>query len=270
MSATFENREPSSITFVVATNNREILEKNLLASPCLCGTHRHQIVVQEDFKSAAAAYNDALDKSSNDLIVFCHQDMFFPPGWISDLQSIIERLEIKDPDWGVLGCFGATQDGQLHGYVHSSGLGILGRYSDPTEVQTLDEIVLIVRRSSGLRFDASLPNFHLYGTDICLRAASIGKRNYAISAFCIHNTYQAYTLPKEFFDCCDHIRRTWKKSLPIQTPCIRLTRLSIPVLFRKLSQVYFKHIRRTERTVLRVADPRQIFERIAESVRSSV
>jgi len=55
-------------------------------------------------------------------------------------------------------------------------------------VQTLDEIVLIFRRDSGLSFDETLPHFHFYGTDICMRAAEQGRQCYAISAFCVHNT----------------------------------------------------------------------------------
>ena len=69
-------------------------------------------------------------------------------------------------------------------------------------VQTLDEIVLILKKSSGLRFDDSLPHFHFYGTDICLRAAQRGMRSYAISAFCVHNTHQTLVLPEEFYECC--------------------------------------------------------------------
>jgi len=257
------------ITFVVATNNREILEKNLLASPCLRNPHAHQIILQENFRSAATAYNDGIDNSLNDLIVFCHQDMFFPPNWISQLESTIQRLEQKDSDWGVLGCFGVTRDGQKHGYVYSSGLGIIGQHSEPVEVQTLDEIVLVFKKSSGLRFDSALRHFHLYGTDICLRAATLGRKNYAVSVFCIHNTYQAFNLPKEFFECCDHIRRTWSRSLPVQTPCIRISKSNIPVYVRRLRQMYFKHLRRKEQTVLRETDVSRLFEEVADSAHTS-
>ncbi len=39
----------------------------------------------------------------------------------------------------------------------------------PARVATLDELLLIVKRDSGLRFDPAL-GFHLYGADICIQA----------------------------------------------------------------------------------------------------
>src|SRR3984957_6934381 len=233
MSIKIKTAGETAITFVVAVNNKDILESNFLASPCLLAPHPHQIIVQENFRCAAAAYNDAIEKSVNDLIVFCHQDMFFPSPWISELQRTLECLTTRDPSWGVLGCCGITSDEQLRGYVYSSGEGIIGGPSEPAEIQTLDEIVLILRKSSGLRFDPDLPHFHLYGTDICLRAAKLGMRNYAVSVLCIHNTYQGFNLPREFFECCWHVKRVWREFLPIQTTCIRITRFNIPIYVRR-------------------------------------
>jgi hypothetical protein len=254
------------VTFVVAVNKRDVLEKNLLLSPCLRGLHSHQVIFQENFSSATAAYNDAIDKSVNDVIIFCHQDMFFPSAWMAQFQRTLELMQSKDPNWGVLGCWGAARDGQYHGYVYSSGLGLIGRPSEPVEIQTLDEIVLVLRKSSGLRFDDKLPHFHLYGTDICLRAGKLGMKCYAMSAVCVHNTYQDFNLPPEFFECCDYVRRVWRESLPIQTPCIRITNTNIPVYTRRLKQIYFKHIRRKEQKTMRVADVVRLFDELTISI----
>ena len=117
-------------------------------------------------------------------------------------------METTDPKWGVLGCFGVTIDGTAKGYLYSNGLGrVLGSpFEQPEQVQTLDEFILIIRKSSGLRFDELLPYFHLYGADICMTAASLGRKCYAISAFSIHNSRRLITLPKEFFKCYFHIK----------------------------------------------------------------
>src|ERR1039458_7283409 len=103
------------VTFVAAVNSREVLEQNLLASPCLRSTSRHEILIQEHYASASAAYNDALRKAANNLIVFVHQDVFLPDAWLSQLGENLRRLEEKDPDWGVVGCWGARADGELCG-----------------------------------------------------------------------------------------------------------------------------------------------------------
>lgn len=249
------------LTFAVAVNNRELLENNLLASPCLRGPHDFQVLIQEGFSSAARALNDAITRSRNDLIVFCHQDIFLPEAWLSELQCALDYLEREDPNWGVLGCYGETLDDNGRGYVYSSGRGIVGRpFERPAPVQTLDEIVLILRKSSGLRFDDCLPHFHLYGTDICLRAAKMGMRSYAISAYCLHNTHQTLVLPKEFYESCKHVKRVWKDYLPIQTTCIRITRFSLPLYYRRLREFHLRHVRQREFGGTRVQNPQQLLE----------
>ena len=252
---------PRSITFVAAVNSREILETNLLASPCFQSPHSHQVLIQEGFSSASKAYNDAIERSKNELIAFCHQDLFLPEEWISDLDRALNDLEGFDSNWGVLGCSGTTRDRRHWRYMYSSGLGVSGQpIAHPEPVQTLDEIVLIVRKSSNLRFDERLPHFHLYGTDLCLRAASTGMTSYAISAFCIHNTHQSLILPKEFYDCCSHIRTVWSKSLPIQTPCIRITRSNVPIYLRRLREFYLRYVRHKQVGGTRVENVRRLFE----------
>jgi hypothetical protein len=251
----------------VAVDNREIFESNFLASPGLRGSHKHQIIVQEGFDSAADAYNRAIEQSLNDLIVFCHQDIFLPEDWLSDLDKALEYLKVHDPNWGVLGCSGMTADRRHPRYLFSSGLGVSGKpLTHPESVQTLDEIVLILRKSSSLRFDGELPHFHLYGTDICLRAATMGMKSYAISAFCIHNTHQSLILPKEFYNCCQHIRRAWKERLPVQTTCIRLTRLNLPVYARKLRETYLRYIRGKEVGATRIKNVQQLLEEDSEAM----
>lgn len=247
-------------------NDREVLERNFLASPCLHGTHGHEILVQEQFVSAPKAYNDALERSSNDLIVFCHSDIYLPENWLKDLRCALDYLAIHDPNWGVLGCSGMTVDRRHWRYMYSTGLGVSGHpLAHPEPVQTLDEIVLIMRKSSGLGFDEDLPHFHLYGTDICLRAAAIGMKSYVISAFCIHNTHQNLILAPEFYDCCRHISRVWKDSLPIQTTCIRITKFRVPIYSRRLRESYLRHIRRKEFGGIRVKDVRRLVEGCAQA-----
>lgn len=240
-------------------NNRTVLENNFLASPCLRAPHAHEILIQEGYSSAAKAYNAAIDQSGNDLIVFVHQDVILLEPWLSQLRDALAVLEAQDPDWGVIGCGGTAHDGHGRGHLYSSGLGVLGEpFQGPVPVRTLDEIVLILRKSSGLRFDNQLPHFHLYGTDICLRAEAAGKKNYVIPAFCLHNTNYGLILPPEFYECCRHVREVWKDVLPIQTPCIRITSSNAPIYGRRLLEVYLKYVRRKGLEAKRVDNVRQL------------
>lgn len=253
------NMSKRRLTFVVAVNNRDVLKNNLLASPCLRKPYRHQLLIQEGFSSAAKAYNNAIDRSQNDLMVFLHQDIILPQQWLNQLDDSLQYLEEKDPAWGILGAYGETQSQGGRGYVYQSGPGIIGApFEHPAPVQTLDEIVLILRKSSKLRFDENLPHFHLYGTDICLRAAQSGRTNYAIPAFCIHNSSQGFILPKEFYECYWRVRRAWSSQLPIQASCIRITRLNLAMYKRRLYEIYFRYTHPQQSKGSRVQDVGQL------------
>jgi hypothetical protein len=261
--------DAKSITFVIAVNNKSVFESNFLASPCVSGAHSHQIIVQEGFSSASTAYNDAIDRSTNDLIVFAHQDIIFPESWLLDLQRALDSLERTDPQWGVLGCYGETLDGHGRGYIYSGGLGIMGKPMDrPAPVQTLDEIVLILRKSSGLRFDEDLPHFHFYGADICMAAAARGLKSYAISAFCVHNTQQNFILPKEFYESYRHVKRRWKNSLPIRTTCVTMTKFDIHMYKKRIQEAYLRFILRKEIGAFRVKDGRALLAELGHADRS--
>ena len=233
-------RSLPQLTFVVAVNNPDILRTNLLASACFQGTHCHQVILQKGFRSASSAYNGAIERADNDIVVFVHQDVLLPEPWLGQVNSAFTALTNDDPHWGVLGCWGVKDTGEGCGHVYSHGDGVIGRAFDtPVPVQTLDEVVLIIRKSSGLRFDVHLPDFHFYGTDICMRAASMRLRCYAISAFCIHNTAQYFLYPWKFYQCYWYVRKAWSQYLPIHTSCIRISRFNADLIYRQLRRAYW-------------------------------
>jgi glycosyltransferase involved in cell wall biosynthesis len=259
----FDMTVPDPITFVACVNDPEIFANNFLVSPCFRDAHRHQILIQKGFASAASAYNDAIERSSNDLIVFAHQDMIFPSPWLEDLSRAVTALEKTDPNWGVLGCYGMTADDQNRGHIYSQGRGLIGTPREhPAAVQTLDEIVLILRKSSGLRFDERIPSFHFYGADICLAAAKRGMKSYAIPAFCIHNTQVNLVLPQEFYQGYWALRKLWKDALPIQTTCIRVTRSNRTMLLRRVRESYLRYLRRKPVAAFRVKDGRVLLNNV--------
>lgn len=233
------------LSFVVAVNNREIFQNNIQASPLFARIPDAQVIVQEGFPSASKAYNDGFGKAENDIVVFAHQDIVFPAGWADNLQKALHHLERVDPNWGVLGCYGSIGKDAGRGYVFSNGMGVHGRpFDDPIRVQTLDEIVLVLRKSSPLRFDESLPHFHFYGADICLSAAELGMNSYAISAYCVHNQQENIVLPKEFYECYWYARRKWRNHLPIWGTCIFVTTTNYDLYWRKMWEMYARVVRR--------------------------
>jgi len=245
-------------TIAVAVNNTETLLNNLFLSPGLQEGHKHQILIKENFLSASEAYNSAIDEASHEIIIFIHQDIYLPENWFTDLGQSLSYLEEKQLNWGVLGCFGVTKTEQGVGSV-CDPWGVHGReIINPESVETLDEIVLIIRKSSGLRFDPLMPHFHLYGTDICMSSKEKGMNNFAFKGFCIHNTHQLLILPQEFYDCYFYLKKKWAKYLPIQTSCIRITTYNEKVYYRQFREWTDRVLGIKQTPKLRLEDPRLV------------
>jgi hypothetical protein len=234
------------ISFIVTVSDDNVLKQNLLSSPIYRPNCHHEIIIRHGFNSASLAYNDAMDRANNDLMVFLHQDVFLPEGWDEKLFRIIYSLEEEKIPWGVLGSFGITLDGQPAGHLYTNGLGkVLGSSKNPIEVQSLDEVVIVMKKSSGLQFDVFLPGFHLYGTDICFEAKKIGLKCFAISNFCYHNSLPVLRLRSDFWRCAEYIRLKWKSYLPVTTPCITIMPGRMQLLFSRLLSMigYIKELK---------------------------
>jgi hypothetical protein len=220
-------------TFVSAVNNEAVLKS------CLFGSSEinlaDEVMLQRGFKSAAEAYNSAIDEAKTDLLIFIHQDVYLPDGWLSNVREAIKKISKTDPEWGVLGVWGMRSSGEGVGYVYDGAWNpikkVLGnKFEGGIEVDSLDEVVLILRKSAGLYFDSHLPGYHMYGTDICQEAKRRGRKCYAISAFCIHNTSQYAMLPWQFWQSYLLMRCKWKSQLPLRTPCTKITYWCWPML----------------------------------------
>jgi Glycosyltransferase like family len=221
-----------SWSLIVAVNNEGVFRGTLLASPAI--DSKCQVIAKRGFTSAGLAYNAALAEAENEIVVFAHQDVYLPKNWKRNLEYALGQLATMDPTWGVAGVFGVTRSNvpEHKGHCYSTGLGaVLGQsLSAPIEAQSLDELVLVVRRSSGLSFDDELPGFHLYGTDICLQSATKGMGNYIIPAFCVHNSNGVKYYPVDFWRAYFYLRRKWWPRLPVTTCCTKITKSCLPVL----------------------------------------
>jgi hypothetical protein len=135
--------------------------------------------------SASQALNLGLEQSGGTLIVFCHQDVVFPPDWLSRLLAQIKDVEHQVAFWGVIGLAGRCVDGSRSGHVVDPR-GEFFHPPLPRQVQTLDELCIIIRKKSGLHFDEYFDHFHLYVTDLCLMAACKGMPCFTIDCCLEH------------------------------------------------------------------------------------
>lgn len=244
-------------TVICAVNDSAVLESSLQRSPDL--KSGVQVILQRGYRDAGRAYNHALELATNEIVIFLHQDVYLPPGWIDALSSAMAQLAQHDPAWGVLGVYGVTMTGQPRGWTYSTGLGrMLGQsFSQPERVRTLDEMLLVIRRTSGLEFDELLPGFHMYGTDICLQAERRGLTNYAIPAFAVHNSNGIHRLPWAFWRACLHVQHAHRDVLPVISVCATIPRSRAKLLAR----AFVVTLRSSLRSVpvgRRVGDPVQL------------
>lgn len=232
---------------VVSTvNDEEVFARNLAASP-LVASGRAEIHVERNAERMSAAYNRGLDATRGALVIFAHQDVYLPEGWADALEREIARLEADDPDWAVLGVIGVVRDsGKAQGLLGAvrpvmtgsvwcaANRGVIGaRCPAPTPAQSLDELVLVLRRASGLRFDPELPHFHLYGLDLAQTAWAQGRSVYIVDAPVIHNSKVVLSLWRGFFDSYRYVQRKWRRKLPLATPITTVTHMGLPLLERQ-------------------------------------
>ena len=179
-----------------------------------------------------------MDCADADVVIFAHQDVYFPRGWDKKLFSTIEGLELEGNKWGVLGVVGKDRTNNLVGGAWSNGLQlkIESKFTSPATVMSVDEIAIVLRKNSGLRFDDDLPSFHLYGTDIVQSALKAGFEAYVFDGPVIHNSVPVVQLDSSYVKAYQYIQRKWKAELPIWTTVVPVTKSGWPLLRKWISQ----------------------------------
>jgi Glycosyltransferase like family len=209
------------LSIICSANNETLLRDNLLRSPIVT---RHELIVKQNYRNVAAAYNQAQRQAEGDYLIFVHQDVYLPESFEKDLLTTLTRLQAGYKygiavDWGVLGVAGKLGDRYL-GHLLDRGNPWGSPQGLPAEVQTLDELLLILKRDT-FQFDEGLPNHHLFGADICMQAREAGKWVLAIDAYCEHNsTLRGHPAGIELG--MEYMRKKWQHRLPIHTTCVTI------------------------------------------------
>ena len=174
-----------------------------------------------------------LARAKHEWVVCSHQDVWLPSGWDRCLAQQLREAEQRFGRIGVAGVYGvggviAPADhtrplaAERIGWVVDRGRVLRDGPELPAPVVTLDELLLVVRRDSGLRFEPAL-GFHLYGADICLQAREQGLAVVALGALCHHNS-RSVGLPATFYASAAVFARKWSHRLPIATACVIIDR----------------------------------------------
>ncbi len=226
-----------TIAFAVACNDTAVLTRDFLASPDIAN-NKYSAAVEKGMVSAAATYNVLLERLNNEYVVFAHQDVYFPAGWADQVLDNIDSLNSSGIEWLTLGCIGVGKDAKIRGHVWSSSIDqLIGEsFESPVEVQSLDELVLIVNTRHGFKFDENLSGYHLYGTDIVQSGIKLGLKSYVINAPCIHNDKPKPILGSDYLKAYKYMQNKWRDEPRIYTTVMPLNKTTVHYHLRNLKQ----------------------------------
>ncbi len=134
--------------------------------------------------SLTEAYNIILEKSTNDIVVLCHDDIYFDTkNWA---QKLVKHFK-RNPDYGILGVAGSVkipesgmwweEPVKMRGIVNHEHKGKKWESKYSTNIgNQIDDVVLvdglfIALKKSKIQktFDEEVKGFHLYDVDFCTR-----------------------------------------------------------------------------------------------------
>ncbi|KRF35049.1 glycosyltransferase [Nocardioides sp. Soil805] len=206
------------VELVAAVNDFRILEQCLKSSPDVRDGRVTLTLIQGETRPGKA-FNDVLDASASRLIVIVHQDVYLPASFVPRLLDEINRLAEVDPDWGVIGCIGADEDGVVHGKIWASSVQaeVGNKCTSPTRVESLDEVLLVLQGGTAVRFDEGLPSFHLYATDLVQSAKQAGRSSYVVPIQVVHHSKRLADLGGGYRTAYRYCQRKWAHVLPVPT-----------------------------------------------------
>lgn len=230
--ATGRGMSRQRLTFIVPVTRDEVLARNVLASKVYRDGF-HQFIFQRGYTNVPKAYNDAVARAEGNILVFCHQDVFYPDAWEDAFLASLDAVETLDPHWGVLGVAGVRLKRRWFGL--RQGVEFLGNFSTnvaggahvidhfrprryPQTVHTLDEFILVVHKRHAA-FDERVPNNHFYGADICLAQAAQGRHSYVVSAYMHHDSASKWVYA-DFYESAAYMYAKYRQQLPIATTCV--------------------------------------------------
>ena len=223
MKSTTAKRVPVSIVCVARDHN--VRESNLDRS---IADHLHEAPDTEylpldnstgAFGTAGQAFNHAATIARNAFLVFVHADVY-----IHSLRSLEEMAGVlaTRPDIGVHGSAGISADGKIVGCMRDRVVVLGERVSEPTDVDSLDEVLFMVSREGLLSepiVDIPELGWHAYAVEYGVRVRARGKRVTAGGIPLTHNSLDVNLQDHSLADAHRAIARLHPAALPVRTTC---------------------------------------------------
>jgi len=214
------------LVFATCVSDAGVFAARLLTSPCL-RRGGYPVMALMNAPSAAEALDAALAQApAGAWVVWVHQDVHLPLGWDAQFRAGLAQAQQADPTLAVVGVYGLAGIGDATrraGRLLDRGVPLVEATALPFAADSLDELLVAVRASSGLRFDAAL-RFDFYATDIALQARERGLGVAVVDSWCEHwsDTPRTGALPAAMAQrivASGRIFETkWAHRLPVATP----------------------------------------------------
>lgn len=151
-----------------------------LKRSCVLPTTKIQYFENNGVKSLPECYNEALDNSDDDLIVFIHDDVFLERGWDRKIQNYL-----KKSDYGIIGVAGTSDIengvwwnkankmiGQV--YHHHNNAWYISKYSKSFKNKILPAVcvdglfIAVAKSRIHAKFNEQFKGFHFYDIPFCI------------------------------------------------------------------------------------------------------
>jgi len=214
------------LSIICASNNNKILEECVKKTLDKQTYKDWELIIIDTKKNKYTGASDALmsgaKNANGDILIFIHHDVIFNTEY--ELENIVKQIE-KIKDFGILGIAGAAyKKGILVGNITNGEPPIHiseEKINEPTEVQTLDEVMFIVKKENLEEYPLNLENktWHLYAVEYSLLMKEKNKKVLVIPCN-IHHLSAGASMNKEYYKKLINVRQKYKSNCKkINTTC---------------------------------------------------
>jgi 2-polyprenyl-3-methyl-5-hydroxy-6-metoxy-1,4-benzoquinol methylase len=201
------------------------VELNILRSPGLKEIGA-EIILCRDAASAAEAYYRGAQSATEEWLLYCHQDVYFPPGSGRAIEALLSTIIPSDAKETIIGFAGLRED---DGEIRLSGFVVdrINRldYPETESAISIDEFAVLLHRHSKFRIDEKL-GWHLWATDLCMQAIHDpegAKYPRIARVMLFHNSLSDSSLPKEYSESGAVLSAKYPHLPRIPTLCVTIT-----------------------------------------------
>lgn len=205
------------ISFICAVNNDELAQNMLVNSLSRQTSNEYELILvhaqEHGFTSASQTLNYGASIAKGDIFVFVHQDIEFQSSHcIEDLLEFCKKYE-----FAVAGVAGISL---LRRRVYSSVemdfdhriAGILN--AKVRAIDTLDECLLIIKRSEFKGFENYGNTWHFYGVDYSLRSV-LNDESVLLFPIPIYHLSPGWSLDYSYWRTLKLIKKRYKKTFNV-------------------------------------------------------